>query len=566
MTRNGGVSQKLLLPILGSLLLFIAASTFFWTSKLDKSLRESFTTQLQLVETFAKQPLNSALFTFDSNLADTTLKGLSVLDAIQYARVVTLSRDGSVAFFADWEKNLDTSDIWRDRLDAMAQAGEAERIDDRWRSTRILLNQDGIDLGYFEIAVETTQIETAISAANRNSLILGGLSFLLIGGLIYAISRSVTRPIEDLVQDVEKLGEGQLEIEIKSALRKDELGQLGHSLEGFRDALRAREIERLHKEEATVAQQRAIQGVAAGLNRMADRNFAQNVTGDFPEEYLKLKDDLNKTLFALSKSFSALRDSSETVSLNTRAISSAANDLAIRTERNAAELESAARAIADLNEAVAQTAASIDDVSDLIQQTRTSTDKNQLVMVDAIAAMAEIEARSAEIKSIVSLIDDIAFQTNLLALNAGVEAARAGDAGAGFAVVASEVRALAHRSSEAAGEITSVINQSTKSVENGTILVTQAGENFTEMSESITAIMKRIADISVTTKGQSDRIEQMNGTVQHLDSDMQQNAAMFEETSATSEILSSEARALHDEIAHYKVQTTTSPDGQREAA
>ena len=69
------------------------------------------------------------------------------------------------------------------------------------------------------------------------------------------------------------------------------------------------------------------------------------------------------------------------------------------------------------------------------------------------------------IESVIGLISAIASQTNLLALNATIEAARAGEAGRGFAVVAAEVKALAHQTSQATGDIShqvAAIQQATK--------------------------------------------------------------------------------------------------------
>jgi len=85
--------------------------------------------------------------------------------------------------------------------------------------------------------------------------------------------------------------------------------------------------------------------------------------------------------------------------------------------------------------------------------------------------MSQIADSSREVGLIIGVIDEIAFQTNLLALNAAVEAVRAGDAGRGFAVVASEVRALAHRSSDAAKSNKLLIDKSSAHVSDGEALV-----------------------------------------------------------------------------------------------
>ncbi len=106
------------------------------------------------------------------------------------------------------------------------------------------------------------------------------------------------------------------------------------------------------------------------------------------------------------------------------------------------------------------------------------------VVGQVVDTMKGINDSSKKIADIIGVIDGIAFQTNILALNAAVEAARAGEQGRGFAVVASEVRSLAGRSAEAAKEIKGLINASVERVEQGTLLVDQAGATMTEVVTS----------------------------------------------------------------------------------
>jgi methyl-accepting chemotaxis protein len=161
-----------------------------------------------------------------------------------------------------------------------------------------------------------------------------------------------------------------------------------------------------------------------------------------------------------------------------------------------------------------------------------------------VAAMDDIAEFSKQISETVNVINGIAFQTNLLALNAGVEAARAGDAGRGFSVVASEVRALAVRAAESAKQIEGLISRSSEQVRRGVDLVDQTGNAIRNMSQSIDVATQHVSAIAESAAQQSSGIESANAAIGEIEQATQQNAAMFEETTAASVSLSTAAEAL----------------------
>jgi methyl-accepting chemotaxis protein len=134
-----------------------------------------------------------------------------------------------------------------------------------------------------------------------------------------------------------------------------------------------------------------------------------------------------------------------------------------------------------------------------------------------------------------------------------VEAARAGEQGRGFAVVASEVRSQAGRSAEAAKDNKSLIGASVERVEHGSVLVAQAGVTMTEVVGSIKRVTDIMGEISAASVEQSAGVSQVAEAVSQMDQVTQQNAALVEESAAAAESLKTQAQALVQTVAVFRL-------------
>ncbi|SFJ39374.1 methyl-accepting chemotaxis protein [Celeribacter neptunius] len=371
-------------------------------------------------------------------------------------------------------------------------------------------------------------------------------------------SEAAARKDREAQAEAQALREKQ-ERDAKDLARQQELEQREREREAATEAERqaledAAEAERQarHAEQSAV-----VEALADGLRRMSQGDVRYTIDQEFPGGYEQLRQDYNAAVLSLRSVVEQLAGSSQTIHTNSSEISNAARDLSQRTERAASTLGETASALTELTAAVKSAADGASQANTTVAGAKSNAQSASAVVKDAISAMDAIADSSDKISKIISVIDDIAFQTNLLALNAGVEAARAGEAGRGFAVVASEVRALAQRSSEAAREINTLISVSGQEVGRGVTLVDQTGEALRSIVQDVSEISTHMAEIATSAEQQSAGISEINTAVANLDQTTQQNAAMFEETTAASISLAHEASSLNDIVSQFRLDSET---------
>ena len=430
---------------------------------------------------------------------------------------------------------------------------------------------------------EAAGARLATAETQTRNIILVTILLALAGGLTSAlfVGRTTAKPLGQLRDAMLGLAAGRLEAEIPALGRADEIGQMAQAVATFKEAALDRqrleretraqretsESERQSHEAERAAhareQEQVVAVIGRGHERLSRGDLTHRIGEAFPPAYQKVKDDFNAAMAQLQRTLSVISTTSEGIRANAGEVAQASDDLSRRTEQQAATLEETAAALEEITTTVKKAAEGANHARDVVAAADGDAKKGAQVVRQAVAAMGAIAKSAQQISQIIGVIDEIAFQTNLLALNAGVEAARAGDAGRGFAVVAAEVRALAQRSAEAAKEIKGLISASTTQVGQGVELVAETGASLERIMAQVADVNTVIIEIAAGAKEQAAGLDEVNVAIGRMDQVTQQNAAMVEESTATSRSLSAETSELAKLIGQFQVGGANDDDALR---
>jgi len=249
----------------------------------------------------------------------------------------------------------------------------------------------------------------------------------------FMLGRVVSRSIRQIATATERLAAGDLTVDTKSLVRRDELGMIVSSLNTFRS-----NQERIR----TLSEEQDALKAKTERERIESMN---NLAG-------KLEAEVGGIIKGLSEQAGMLKQTSRDMSGNAQV----ARDQTQQSHHASTEVNSNIQTVASAAE---ELSASIQEITRQVQRSSEVTQDAVVVSRNANEEVAVFSQAAEKIAQIVEMISSIASQTNLLALNATIEAARAGEAGKGFSVVAGEVKALASQTAKATEEIEARVDE-----------------------------------------------------------------------------------------------------------
>ena len=464
--------------------------------------------------------------TFQTGFSDAFFESYKELSS---ANVTVYTRNGLIYSTDEQEQSLvgatrseAISQSLQDELDGVleGEASYGETEGSRYHLMPFYNPLDSTVLGAFKITYDTTEFEAKISQEIISGLVLTGIILAIFGVFSVYIYKFFVSPIKFLSQEIQFISNYDLTSEA------------------------------ILENEKLLEQQDEIGDIANAVLMMKDKitELVGNISIS-AESVSTASEELTTTAYQSNQA-------SEEVAKTIEEIANGASGQAEDTSAGAGEVDALGNMLTKVNDLILQLSKSADTVEILKNEGSTTlnelqefTEKNSESAENSVTTILEMSEKSKDVERASTMIKNVASQTNLLALNAAIEASRAGESGRGFAVVAEEIKKLAVESQNNAEEISKIITdlarnmdqtiesvqESKKISEEQLVSVYDTQSKFTGISTAV----EDVKNVANNLRGSSEAMvigkDNLIALMQNLSAISEENAASTEEASASVE-------------------------------
>ena len=366
----------------------------------------------------------------------------------------------------------------------------------------------------------------------------GGATLLIVINILVAVkvSRAISGSINNTVDRLTKLSEGDITSPCQTNTRGDETQVLGDVLNST--------VQKLNL---------YISDIDGFVDHIERGNLSYTSNVEYAGDFRKIENALQKLSASLREVFGNINEAVSQIRAGANQFAEGSTSLAKNSSVEAGTVVELSASVLTVSEKTRSNADSALKAKELSDETYVRVNESNSSMSEMLVAMDAINESATEIAKFIKVIEDIAFQTNILSLNASVEAARAGTAGKGFAVVADEVRTLAAKCADAAKNSTLMIDNALSDVKNGSITANKNADNLKQVVQMISEVNNLVQEVADASNHQSAALTQINEGFEQISVSVQTNSATAEESAASSEELSGQANMLEEMVKKYNI-------------
>ena len=306
-----------------------------------------------------------------------------------------------------------------------------------------------------------------------SGITFGVICLVVVLGLWFAYS--ISNPIRQIVNAVQKIGKGDLTQQVNTQA-KNEIGQLANGINTMAEDLRY--IATQVKE--------ASANITSASSEISTAASQQNASAA----------EQSAAVSETATTVDEIKQTAESVANNAKSVVETA-------QHSVGVSKDGQKAVKDAINGVKSIKEQVENIGDSI---------------------LSLNEKTQYISGIITAVNDIAERSKMLAFNAAIEASKAGEAGKGFSIVASEIRSLAEHSQEemthvqvildaiqkASTDAVMIVEQGTKEADVGVKLAFKAGENIDQLANTIVQAADAMELITMSIDQQNIAIEQIS--------------------------------------------------------